>query len=238
MSSNTFSPTWYAVFLDTISQDQTAAEVAFLRRQLPQPRYHVITDLCCGSGRHSRLLASYGYEVTGVDWNGTALAEAQDRDGDAVTYIQADMRRLSEIDGSADALICLWQSFGYFDDATNALVVRQIAARLVDGGRFVLDVYNREHFEGVDRTRTLFRGNETITQTSRYSDRRLMVDMQYAASDATDRADWRLYTEGELESICGEHGLRMLLACADWKEDTRPARTKARMQLVFEKDQS
>ncbi len=221
------------MFLNTISEDQTAAEVAFLKRQLPQPRYRVITDLCCGSGRHTRLLASHGYEVTGVDRNGTVLAAAQNRDGDAVAYIQADMRRLSEIKGSADALICLWQSFGYFDDATNALVVRQIAARLVDGGRFVLDVYNREHFEGLDGTRTLSRGGETITQKSRYSDQRLVVDLQYASSEATDRFEWRLYMEGELESICAEHGLRMLLACGDWNEDMRPARDKARMQLVL-----
>ncbi len=236
MSSNTFSPTWYAVFLDTISEDQTAAEVTFLTRQLPRPRYRVITDLCCGPGRHSRLLASHGYEVTGVDQNSTALAAAHARDGDGVVYVQADMRRLSEVDGTADAVICLWQSFGYFDDATNALVVRQIAARLVDGGRFILDVYNREHFEGLDRTRTLSRGGETITQTSRYSDRRLVVDMQYASSEATDRADWRLYTEAELKSMCGEYGLRMVLACADFDEDVRPARDKARMQLIFEKD--
>ena len=236
MSSNTFSSTWYAVFLDTISDDQTELEVGFLTRQLPRPRYRVITDLCCGSGRHSRLLASQGYEVTGVDQNEAALAAGHDRDGDAVVYVQADMRRLSEIEGTADGVICLWQSFGYFDDATNDSVLRQIAARLVDGGRFVLDVYNREHFDGLDCTRTLFRGNETITQTSRYSDRRLVVEMQYASAEVTDRAEWRLYTEGELESMCAEHRLRMLLACADWKEDMRPARDKARMQLVFEKD--
>jgi hypothetical protein len=38
-------------------------------------------------------------------------------------------------------VICLWSSFGWFDDATNGRVLAAMARRLAAGGVIVLDVY-------------------------------------------------------------------------------------------------
>ena len=34
-------------------------------------------------------------------------------------FVRTDMRDLASIGGPFDAIICLWQSFGYFDSETN-----------------------------------------------------------------------------------------------------------------------
>jgi SAM-dependent methyltransferase len=47
------------------------------------------------------------------------------------------------------------QGFGYFDDKTNANVLRQMAERLRPRGRLVLDFYHRGFFEGKDGERVL-----------------------------------------------------------------------------------
>jgi SAM-dependent methyltransferase len=54
------------------------------------------------------------------------------------------MRWLPLDDDHFDAAICLWNSFGYFDDAGNDQVVSEIARVLAPGGRLVLDVPNRD----------------------------------------------------------------------------------------------
>lgn len=231
---NQYSAKWYEIFVDTIDDGQTAREVAFLARQLPLPTYRRVTDLCCGSGRHARLLAAQGYELIGVDANPAALKAARQRDGDAVTYVRADLRRLSSVEGSADAVVCLWQSFGYHSDAENTAILQQIAARLVDGGRFVLDVYNRDCFVNPDPSRSVSRGGETITQEFRFADGRLRVDLRYADGSA-DAFDWRLYSASELEQLCAKFGLRLILQCTEFAEERLPSAEQARMQLVFEK---
>src|SRR5215510_13351140 len=115
-----YSPTWYELFLEPIALEQTEREAAFVAAWLPLPAYAGVLDLCCGQGRHARALARRGYRVTGVDANTVALAAARQVPGNSIVYLQHDMRRLEELPGLFDAVICLWQSFGYFDAATNA----------------------------------------------------------------------------------------------------------------------
>ncbi len=76
MTPNAYSPGWFETFLLTYSPVQTEAEIAFISRHLPLPAYRNVLDLCCGTGRHSIPLAGLDYQVTGVDLNPHALAEA------------------------------------------------------------------------------------------------------------------------------------------------------------------
>src|SRR5437868_10696271 len=60
---NRYSTTWFELFLQPIQTVQTEREIAFVARQIPQPAYETVLDLCCGYGRHARLLAERGYRV-------------------------------------------------------------------------------------------------------------------------------------------------------------------------------
>jgi SAM-dependent methyltransferase len=230
--TGSYSHRWYAVFLDTIPQDQTDREAAFVARKMPLPRYRRVMDLCCGSGRHARAMAALGYDVTGIDVNEAALAEARE-EGGSVRYIQADMRHLDQI-GNFDAAICLWQSFGHFHEAVNAEILRQITATVIPEGRVLLDVYNREFFESRTGVRTLMRGGEEVMEVSRLAGRRLTVELRYG-DGAGDRFDWHLYTLGELESLGSDVGLRLRESCAAFDESQTPGEDRARMQLLFER---
>ena len=107
----------FDTFLVPIPATQTAREIEFLARQLPQPRYQTLLDLCCGLGRHARGLSARGYTVTGVDSNRYALDGA--RKSDSLTqYVSDDMRGLESFH-DLDGVQLLWQSFGNFDSMTN-----------------------------------------------------------------------------------------------------------------------
>ena len=141
------------MFLET--RPYTTQELAFVRRCLPNPPYTHVLDLCCGQGRHTNALAASGYVMTGIDINQIALDKAQANAVGTVTYFQQDMRHLAQLLGNFDAIICLWQSFGYFDEQTNQQILQQISAKLRPNGRFLLDIYNRDHFARQTQTRVV-----------------------------------------------------------------------------------
>jgi SAM-dependent methyltransferase len=231
--ANEYSPTWFELFLQPIEPDQSAKEVAFLRELLPLPRYRRILDLCCGTGRHSSRLSEAGYEVTGVDANARAIAEAS-RLCPSARFVRADMRDLSNVGGPFDAVICMWQSFGYFDGATNVYVLREVRALLDEGGRVVLDVYNRDFFARHAGSREFMKNGRSIRETTSMSGNRLTVYLDYGKAIPPDSFNWQLYQADELTNLCRGIGLSRVLACANFAPNAAPSLVSPRMQLVFE----
>src|SRR5436305_847510 len=63
-------------------------------------------------------------------------------------FVRGDMRHIPLATGAFDAVICMWQSFGHFDDKQNAAAVREMTRVLRPGGVLVLDIYHRVFHEG------------------------------------------------------------------------------------------
>ena len=185
--TNEYSDRWFQLFLDRIRPGQTELEVAFVGRQLPQDRFKTVMDLCCGSGRHARGLSNYGYRVTGVERSKRALSEARRLPGTDITYVKKDMRRLEEVPGRFDAVVSLWQSFGYFDESTNRDIVRQVYEKLTPQGRFIIDLYHRAFFEQHQGARSFVRGGEAIEETSCMTGNRLSVRLKFVEADIIRR---------------------------------------------------
>ncbi|CAG7647915.1 class I SAM-dependent methyltransferase [Paenibacillus allorhizosphaerae] len=120
-------------------------EVRSMMEWLELPEGAEVLDLCCGMGRHSMALNSFGFKVTGVDLSEVLLAEARrlDTDGE-VNWVHGDMRDVP-LAGPFAAVVNLFTSFGYFDaDAENERVLREMYRLLVPGGRFIIDYLNPE----------------------------------------------------------------------------------------------
>ncbi|HEX6383054.1 MAG TPA: class I SAM-dependent methyltransferase [Anaerolineae bacterium] len=229
---NSYSRTWFEVFLET--QAHTEVEVDFIRRHLPNPPYQRVLDLCCGQGRHTNLLAEYGYDMVGVDLDGGALEKAQQQARGQVVYRQMDMRRLESLPGSFDAILSLWQSFGYFEETTNRDILRQISEKLRPHGRFILDIYHRGYFERHQGVRRVERRGVVATITNTMRGNRLTAELSYN-NGGSDSFEWQLFTPEEICALAEQLGLRCVLRCA-WFDEQRPATAEqARIQFVLEK---
>ena len=216
----TFSPAWFATFGRRDSAE-TAREVDFLVRVLPSPPSTVL-DVPCGFGRHAQALARHGYRVTGVERDPSVAAEAR---ACGVDVHEVDVRRLDEVSGSFSAVICMWASFGWFDDETNADVFASMGAKTKD--TLVLDLYTPAFF----RTHQGRGDNRGVSESRRIEGNRLRTTLDYT-DGSRDSFDWRLYEPEELRELGLSVGLRLDLVCADFSEQPPTAETP-RTQLVF-----
>jgi SAM-dependent methyltransferase len=231
--TNRYSSTWFETFLRAFSPVQTEREIAFLARHLLQPAYRRVLDLCCGLGRHAILLAARGYQVTGLDRSADALAEARRRHHAGVAWVEGDMRDLAALPGPFDAVLNLWQSFGYFDAATNTAVLRQIHAALRPGGRFVLDIYHRAFFAAHQGDRARKDQGQTIVERKTLSGDRLTVRLDYGPAVPPDVFEWQVYTPDEISALAADLGFRPLVVCREFDESLPPDPAVPRMQLVL-----
>ncbi|MEM7116720.1 MAG: class I SAM-dependent methyltransferase [Chloroflexota bacterium] len=230
---NAYSRTWFELFLETRPFAQS--ETAFVIRYLSNPPYQRILDVCCGQGRHTNLLAKEGYHMVGVDIDEQALTIARRGANQNVRYIQQDMRRLDQLDESYDAVLCLWQSFGYFDETTNAAILAQMSQMLNPNGRLILDIYNRAFWEN-NQGRSFFeRKGITIAANNRMVGNRLTCELVYGADKGGETFDWQLYTLSEITDLAANKGLKLLLHCVEGDESRGANPNNAQMQLVFEK---
>ena len=140
---------------DDLTESQVKGAMELLGIARPPPLR--VLDLACGYGRHTLSLHKQGFHAFGLDnaWN---LLERAGRDtqsaglGIAPPFTCADMRVLPYASEAFDAVVSLFTSFGYFDDeADDQAVLKEIARVLKPGGRFFLDILNKEwlmaHFD-------------------------------------------------------------------------------------------
>ncbi len=137
---NNYSKTWYSLFMDTISSTKTNEEIEFIKSIIPMIYYPSLLDLCCGTGRHIKGLSQSGYQILGIDSNGLALNKARELNLPNVTFQQSDIFNLSLESESLNAVICMWQSFGYGDEFQNSNLVKALWHGLKQGGVFLLDI--------------------------------------------------------------------------------------------------
>ena len=73
-------------------------DLHFYKRWLPENKDAQILELCCGTGRLTLPIAKEGYDITGVDYTPSMLAQAKVKASEAgleISFIEADIRTLN-----------------------------------------------------------------------------------------------------------------------------------------------
>jgi ubiquinone/menaquinone biosynthesis C-methylase UbiE len=113
--------------------ERTSGEADFLIAVLGLGAGQSVLDVACGIGRHSIELSLRGMDVTGVDFNNTALALAEETARSRNVqprFVQRDMRHL-DWHQEFNAAFCFYSSFGYFEnEADDLMVASRVAAAL------------------------------------------------------------------------------------------------------------
>ena len=210
--------------------EETVEEVEFISNVLDLRDGGVILDLCCGQGRHSIKLARKGYTVIGVDSSRTLLElvekEALLDEEVGLWLVEGDMRSIPIREGTCDAVINLFTSFGFFDDTENLQALASVASVLKSGGKLLLDYWNPYAAAQLDGVRNWWWITDNLLAlaeaqydfaTGRLRDLRTLVDVGKSSVEDVTR-EIRFYTLPELERMLEEVGLHVLEVYGDVDE--------------------
>jgi SAM-dependent methyltransferase len=229
------------------SDEETAEELEFISRVLGLEEGALILDLCCGQGRHSVGLADMGYSVIGLDSSRTLLDMTREVVSESslsrLWFVEGDMRDIPIREGTCDAAINLFTSFGFFDDAGNLQVLKSVASVLKPGGKFLLDYWNPYMAAQLDGTRNWWWITDSLLalaeaqydfSTGRLRDLRTIVDVEKSSVENAMR-EVRFYTLPELEKMLEEAGLHILEVYGDIDEREYDGEAR-RLVTVSEKE--
>ncbi|MBT2383463.1 DUF4178 domain-containing protein [Streptomyces sp. ISL-11] len=235
---------WWAEFFGDIYTDSdieqqdpglTRDMVACVTRLVPPAGRPRLLDLACGTGRHAVPLAGAGYRVTGADLSADYLGQARRRAeaaGRDVTFVRADMRDLSAFpDGCFDAVTNLHTSFGFFHDAAeDQRVLQEVRRVLAPGGRFLIDVVNRDAFLrqtsevfGVPEDQYVIRNFDDSTGRTFLHEEvfdpltsRIRWTVTEPTTGRSSTADYRVFSAHELLAMLRAAGLRVETVHGDY----------------------
>lgn len=219
------TPEWPVAFFDDdylriyrpqFKAERTEAETRFIAASLAAPAGGSVLDLACGFGRHAIGMAKLGYRVTGVDFSARyleiAAADAADA-GVQVVWRQGDMRHIGD-ERAFDAAYSYFTSFGYFGDDDNEQVLAEVSRAVRPGGRFLLEMANRDYLLAHPQQRTwtqredgalLMEETSLELASSRIVARQMLIDPQ-GGTQVTKEYSLRTYTCAELSALLRRHG--------------------------------
>ena len=184
-----------------------------------------ILDMCCGPGRHALALASRGHHVIGIDRTVPYIEQARSRAADMGLDVGFEIgdARTYQNPGRFDASICLYTSFGYFEEAKEDLaLLRNICVSLKAGGVFAIDmngkevsarVYKGRSWEDMENGAKLLE-DRTVGPDWEWIENKWTVVQDGIQKETTFRV--RMYSGVELKQILREAGFGSIQLYGDW----------------------
>jgi SAM-dependent methyltransferase len=224
-----------------VSDEETRKEVDFIFDVLELSKGAKVLDLFCGAGRHSLELARRGILATGIELNPAYLELAKQSGkviANAPNFIQGDVRYIDFGEGY-DAAIVMFQSFGYFSDNEDKLVLSKIFKALKTRGRFLIEILNRDwilkNFIEIQETLIddihLVEKREFEVLTSRNN---FIIERHEKDGIVTKRGSWRLYSAHEIKNILEGIGFQLAFSYSNLEKEPLTKDTRL-MRMVFEK---
>src|SRR6476660_5164228 len=137
-----FDSSFYHQLYANRDEKEASAFIDELVNELQPAAHSRMLDLGCGSGRHSKYLASKGFDVTGIDLAASSVRQAKRSEREKLRFYRHDMR-IPFGRNAFDIVFNFFTSFGYFDDPSEDLkVVNNIYSTMKPGGALVMDYIN------------------------------------------------------------------------------------------------
>ncbi|RYY86797.1 MAG: class I SAM-dependent methyltransferase [Chitinophagaceae bacterium] len=203
----------------TIPAGLTEAECDFIQQMAALTPGAPVLDLLCGYGRHALELARRGHPVTAVDNSDAYINEI--RTAAAAESLPVEAVCASALEyrpgaGTYDAVLCMGNSFAFFNPADTARLCQSIGSALRPGGRFIFNSWTiaevaLRHFQ--ERVWSELEGYKYLVSSrwlhspSRIESEHILLDDQKQV-ESIPGVDY-IYSLNELEAFFTAAGLRL-----------------------------
>ena len=224
-----------------IPDAETKKDVDFICDVLNLAKGAKVLDLFCGVGRHCVELARRGYMPVGIDFNKEYLEmvmqSAREKQVNPV-FIQGDVRQV-DFGKGYDGAIIMFQSFGYFSDEEDRLILKKVYDALRAKRRFLMELVSRDwllrNFE--EKAEYVVNGVKVVEErefdmlTSRNN---FTITRYQKEGVLTKKGSWRFYSAHEIKKVLENMGFEFVAGYDNLSKE--PVRKDTRlMRLVFEK---
>jgi SAM-dependent methyltransferase len=214
---NYFIEGWEPVQHLVKTRAHTQLESEFIAAIMEENNHKRLLDVPCGSGRIALALAQYGFETVGIEYNPNAIeaakANAKRRRQQKRTHFEVgDMRQL-DFNAEFDMAACVFNSFGYFDDADNERFIAGISRALKKNGSFLLDCHVLETLLPAWSPSSFWRFDDLVILEEREWDlaqSRMNGQWTFIKPDAPQQqfnSSVRMYSYKELSELLGKYKL-------------------------------
>src|SRR5262249_3005490 len=222
----------------SVSQEQTGKEIDFLCDVLSLTPGSTVLDLFCGAGRHSIELTRRGCNTTGIELNASYAEIARKNAPMPARFVVGDVRHV-DFGAGFDACIIMFNSFGYFADAEERLVLQKVHEALRSGGRFLIEILNRDWLlmnwrERAEKMVDDVRVVETRHFDALSSRNDFRIERHSATGTIVKEGSWRFYSPHEMKDILEGIGFRFLQAYSSLAKEPLTKDTRL-MRLLFER---
>jgi SAM-dependent methyltransferase len=219
------------VLIEHLTPQYLASNPSMAQVKNPQSQIRIL-DLACGKGRHSRYMASKGFDVTGTDLSTQSIEFARQSETDNLTFYQHDMRKPFRIN-YFDFIFNFFTSFGYFDkEEDNVLALKKVHEGLKENGIFILDYFNAEWVKSTLKTDYIQKaGGIDFYIQKKIEDGHVIKKIKFKASGVEYKFQEkvRLFTLKEFEDLFEKSGLTIIDKFGDYQLNPFEINTSKRL---------
>jgi SAM-dependent methyltransferase len=235
-----FDSSFYHKLYANRDEKEAAGFIDQLLTELQPVSHSYMLDLGCGNGRHSKHLASKGFNVTGIDLAASSIRHAKRSETTALRFYRHDMR-VHFGSQHFDYVFNFFTSFGYFKTAEeDQQVIGNISDSLKTGGILVMDYINAA-FAG--KTMIPMETKETdgiIYHITRWSDdthffKKIVIDDMQNGKPFEYTEQVKKFSVADLSRLFSQHGLELQQVYGDYSLNEYAEETSPRMILIAKK---
>ncbi|MBQ2706072.1 MAG: class I SAM-dependent methyltransferase [Agathobacter sp.] len=129
----------YDLFMDNVPYEQWGTYLLNLLKE-HGIEDGLLLDLGCGTGKLTRIMESFGYDMIGIDNSFEMLDIAREHESSNILYLMQDMREF-ELYGTVRAIYSACDSINYILDEDELKEVFRLVNNYLDpGGLFIFDI--------------------------------------------------------------------------------------------------
>lgn len=235
-----FDSSFYHKLYANRDEKEAAGFIDELLEELqPAPRSRML-DLGCGNGRHSKWLASKGFDVSGIDLAASSIRDAKRYASATLRFYCQDMR-VPFGNKAFDYVFNFFTSFGYFNNADDDnKVVRNIVTALKPGGSLVMDYINADYAEKRLTPSEEKEIDGIVYHISRWADekyifKKISIDEELFGKPLEYTERIKKFSLHDFKELFNNNGLRLTNVSGDYALNGYDSETSPRIIMIAKK---